>query len=58
MLPHIELTKNDLAFPVWYSALKVYAKACGGSAAYEDAWRDDYEMGRSPKEAWIDAWEE
>lgn len=30
----------------------------GGSAADADAWRDDYEAGKTPLEAWVDEWGE
>lgn len=58
MTSNINKTKEELSFSQWHETLNSYAKGFGGSAADEDAWRDDYELGRTPKQAWFDAWGE
>ncbi|EEU4686415.1 hypothetical protein EWN97_002442 [Escherichia coli] len=35
-----------------------YAELRGGSAADAEAWRDDYEAGKTPVEAYCDEWGE
>lgn len=33
-----------------------YAELRGGSASDAEAWREDYDSGRSVADAWHDAW--
>ncbi|WP_199052400.1 MULTISPECIES: hypothetical protein [Aquitalea] len=52
------MNKENSNFHDWYEALKSYARKKGGSAADVDAWREDYEAGKSVEQAWFDAWGE
>lgn len=50
------MTNENSGFGEWHEFLRSYAKRQGGNAADADAWRDDYERGLTPEEAWREAW--
>jgi hypothetical protein len=41
----------EIAWDDWYDQLMVLAKPHGTSVADEDAWREDFEAGRSPEDS-------
>ena len=43
-------------FPEWHRELKRIAEAEGGSAADADAWYPEWELGKTPQQAWADEW--
>ncbi|HBC0809663.1 TPA: hypothetical protein IHN84_001074 [Escherichia coli] len=43
-------TKYNVSFEEWHELLMDYAELRGGSAADAEAWRDDYEAGKTPVE--------
>ena len=49
-------TKYNASFEEWHELLMDYAELRGGSAADAEAWRDDYEAGKIPVEAYCDEW--
>ncbi|EKH2170972.1 hypothetical protein O4L37_005541, partial [Escherichia coli] len=49
-------TKYNVSFEEWHELLMDYAELRGGSAADAEAWRDDYEAGKTPVEAYCDEW--
>lgn len=55
MEPRI-LTKEIVSFAEWYAELERYATSRGGSVADVDAWREDYDAGKTPKAAYCDEW--
>ncbi|HCO3338223.1 TPA: hypothetical protein N7904_000029 [Escherichia coli] len=50
-------TKYNVSFEAWHELLMDYAELRGGSAADAEAWRDDYEAGKTPVEAYCDDYE-
>ncbi|HFV1772164.1 TPA: hypothetical protein ACH72W_001487 [Escherichia coli] len=40
-------TKYNVSFEEWHELLMDYAELRGGSAADAEAWRDDYEAGKT-----------
>jgi len=50
------MSAPDLPFPDWHRALKQLARERGGSAADADAWYSEWELGKTPEQAWADAW--
>ncbi|MEM8280295.1 hypothetical protein Q4S05_05500 [Morganella morganii] len=50
------MTNENFSFDEWHDFLSEYAAKKGGSAADADTWRDDYENGLTPEEAWREAW--
>jgi len=50
------MTNEDISFDEWHAALEVFAKKNNGSAADADAWREDYDAGKTPEQAWVDEW--
>ncbi|UYL83769.1 hypothetical protein GUERRERO_150 [Salmonella phage Guerrero] len=50
------LTKENSNFVEWHTELKRVARSQHGSAADADAWREDYESGKTPRQAWEDEW--
>lgn len=50
------LTNANSTFREWHSVLESVARSQGGSAADADAWFEDYENGKTPREAWEDEW--
>lgn len=49
-------TKYNVSFEEWHELLMDYAELRGGSVADAEAWRDDYEAGKTPVEAYCDEW--
>ncbi|MBB6773375.1 hypothetical protein HEO20_024640, partial [Escherichia coli] len=49
-------SKYNVGFEEWHELLMDYAELRGGSAADAEAWRDDYEAGKTPVEAYCDEW--
>lgn len=49
-------TNENSTFEEWHEQLMDYADLRGVSAADADAWREDYDAGKSVSEAWHDAW--
>lgn len=49
-------TNRTVTFDDWHEQLMVYAELRGGSAADAEAWREDYEAGKTPVEAYCDEW--
>ncbi|EAA3639165.1 hypothetical protein DK690_07350 [Salmonella enterica subsp. enterica serovar Richmond] len=49
-------TNRTASFEEWHEQLMDYAELRGGSASDADAWREDYDSGRSVADAWHDAW--
>lgn len=41
----------EVSFSVWYSALNMLAQKHGESVADKDAWREEYELGKTTEEA-------
>lgn len=50
------MTKDEMSFPDWHDLLMQVAADHGGSAADAEAWREDYDAGKTPLEAWADEW--
>jgi len=50
------MDKTNSTFADWHAALCEHARKRGGSAADTDAWRDDFDAGKTPEEAWRDEW--
>ena len=52
------MTNENSEFEEWHHFLCEYASSKGGSAEDADAWRQDYDDGKTPEEAWRDEWGE
>lgn len=50
------LTKEESSFREWHGVLCEVARSQNGSAADADAWEEDYESGKTPRQAWEDEW--
>lgn len=50
------MTNETHDFETWHNALCEVASRNNGSAADEDAWREDYDAGKTPEQAWADEW--
>lgn len=50
------LTNANSTFVEWHNNLMHVALSQGGSAADADAWREDYDDGKTPRQAWEDEW--
>ncbi len=50
------MTNENCSFDEWHEFLVQYANENNGSAADADAWRADYDEGKTPEEAWHDEW--
>jgi len=48
------MTKYDCDFEEWYDLLTDVAAEDGGSVADMEAWREPYDHGLTPEEAWQD----
>ena len=48
--------KYNISFEERDELLMDYGELRGGSAADAEAWRDDYEAGKTPVEAYCDEW--
>lgn len=49
-------TKKNSTFKEWHEQLSDYAELRSGCAADSEAWREDYEAGKTPVEAYCDEW--
>jgi len=49
-------TKANSTFEEWHEQLSDYAEITGGSAADAEAWREDYDAGKTPIDAYWDEW--
>ncbi|WP_225182148.1 hypothetical protein [Pectobacterium aroidearum] len=49
-------TKRNSTFAEWHDQLQMYAECRGGSAADAEAWREDYDAGKNPVDAYCDEW--
>ncbi|WP_447881605.1 hypothetical protein [Serratia fonticola] len=54
--PDFASTKRNATFEEWHEQLCDYADLRGESAADADAWRYDYEAGKTPVDAGCDEW--
>lgn len=52
----VSTTSANATFREWHDILCKIARSQGGSAADADAWREDYEAGKTPRQAWEDEW--
>ncbi|WPJ72040.1 hypothetical protein DEEACLCL_00015 [Salmonella phage CRW-SP2] len=52
----VSTTSANSSFREWHSVLCKFAMQQGGSAADAEAWREDYEAGKTPRQAWEDEW--
>lgn len=52
----VSTTSANATFREWHDVLCKIARAQGGSAADADAWFEDYEAGKTPRQAWEDEW--
>lgn len=52
------MTKDEVSFAEWHKELCKVATRNGGSAADADAWREDYDAGKTPEQSWADEWGE
>lgn len=52
----VSLTSANSTFAEWHAVLCKVAQSQYGSAADADAWREDYEAGKTPRRAWEDEW--
>lgn len=50
------MDNTTVEFDEWHDRLCEIANKNGGSADDADAWRPDYEDGKTPEEAWADEW--
>lgn len=55
-MAHRVLTNETASFAEWYAELERYAASRGGSVADVDAWREDYDAGKTPMTAYCDEW--
>lgn len=55
-LQNAAMTNQTADFSTWHRELHRLAISRGGSAADSEAWRDDYEQGKTPLQAWEDEW--
>lgn len=49
-------TSANSTFREWHAILERVAHSQGGSAADQEAWFEDYENGKTPRQAWEDEW--
>lgn len=49
-------TSANSTFREWHAVLEQVARSQGGSAADADAWFEDYEAGKTPRQSWEDEW--
>ncbi|EMK1731236.1 hypothetical protein V8N76_004542 [Salmonella enterica] len=49
-------TRYNASFEEWHEQLMDYADLRGQSAADVEAWRDDYDKGKTVADAWHDEW--
>ena len=46
-----------MTFEQWWNELQELAAALGGAATDREAWRADYDAGKTPRKAWRDEFE-
>lgn len=51
------MTKDNFSFEQWMDSLREYAAKKGGAANFPEEWREDYDEGFTPEEAWSAAWD-
>lgn len=49
-------THHNASFDEWHDQLMCYAELRGGNASDADAWREDYDAGKTPIAAYCDEW--
>ncbi|QTL38751.1 hypothetical protein HGO23_12770 [Xenorhabdus budapestensis] len=47
---------NEMSFDDWYQALVDIAFENNGHVADIDAWRPEYDAGKTPLDAWLGEW--
>lgn len=47
-----------MSFEEWYSVLQAMAEMAGESVADVEAWREDFEAGKGPEDAFFDEYPE
>lgn len=50
------MNKDNCSFEDWHEYLCVYAIQQDGAITDADAWREDYEAGKTPEQAWHEVW--
>lgn len=56
MCKSVTLTNANSTFNDWHTELNKIARQQGGSAADREAWREDYDQGKTPRQSWEDEW--
>lgn len=46
--------RNGITFDEWYESLKILADINDVSVADEEAWKEDWDAGKSPEESFYD----
>ena len=46
------------SFIVWYNDLNILARKHGESVADKDAWREEYDLGKTPEDAFYEEYPE
>ncbi len=52
------MDNTNTNFEDWHRELCRIAREHGGSAADAEGWREVYEAGKTPEQAWADEWGE
>lgn len=51
------MTNENFEFDEWMDFLRDHAVKKGGAANFPDEWKEDYDDGLTPEEAWSKAWD-
>lgn len=51
------MTNENFEFEEWFDFYREYSLKQGIAANFPDEWRDDYDNGLTPEEAFRNAWE-
>lgn len=51
------MTNENFEFEEWMDFLRDHAAKKGGAANFPEEWREDYDAGLTPEEAWSKAWD-
>lgn len=51
------MTNENFSFEEWFDFYREYSLKNGIAANFPDEWREDYENGLTPEEAFRNAWE-
>ena len=51
------MTNETHSFEEWFDFYREYSRSHGVMANFPDEWLEDYEAGKTPEEAYRDAWE-